>query len=107
MLKSSGDARGFASSDRPVASHQPHSPLASTDHAGRTERRSVMARSSGIERTQTPWPEELDAPEGAADEYSCPVCGIELEQSNFDTPERDYYCPFCSTRQTPSVVRAA
>lgn len=51
--------------------------------------------------------EELDAPEGAADEYSCPVCGIGLTQSNFDTPERDYYCPLCSTRQTPSVVRAA
>ena len=66
-----------------------------------------MARSSGIERTQTTWPEGLDAPEGAADEYSCPVCGIGLTQSNFDTPERDYYCPFCSTRQTPSVVRAA
>jgi rubredoxin len=47
---------------------------------------------------------ELDAWEGAADEYSCPVCGIELTRSNFDTPERDYYCPFCSTRQTPSVV---
>ena len=56
---------------------------------------------------QTIWPEELDAPEGPPDEYSCPVCGIELTQSNFDTPERDYYCPFCSTRQTPSVVRAA
>ena len=54
----------------------------------------------------TNWPEELDAPEGAADEYSCPVCGIGLTQSNFDTPESAYYCPFCSTRQTPSVVRA-
>ena len=48
---------------------------------------------------------ELDTSEGAADEYSCPVCGIELTRSNFVTPERDYYCPFCSTRQTPSVVR--
>ncbi len=42
-------------------------------------------------------------PEGEADEYFCPVCGIELAQSDFDTPERDYFCPFCSTRQTPSL----
>lgn len=39
-----------------------------------------------------------------ADEYFCPVCGIDLASSDFKTPERDYYCPFCSTRQTPSVV---
>jgi hypothetical protein len=53
------------------------------------------------------WLQELHAPEATADEYYCPVCGIELAQSNFDTPQRDYYCPFCSTRRTPSVVRAA
>jgi len=39
--------------------------------------------------------------------FFCPVCGIELEQTNFDTPERDYYCPFCSTQQTPSPVAVA
>jgi hypothetical protein len=33
--------------------------------------------------------------------FECPVCGIELVQSNFDTPAIDYYCPFCTTRQTP------
>jgi DNA-directed RNA polymerase subunit RPC12/RpoP len=38
------------------------------------------------------------------DEYFCPVCGEELSLSNFLTPERDYYCPYCATRQTPSVV---
>jgi hypothetical protein len=43
----------------------------------------------------------LYAPQETADEYSCPVCGIGLAQSNFDTPERDYYCPFCTTRQAP------
>ncbi len=32
-------------------------------------------------------------PEGEADEYFCPICGIGLAQSNFDTPEKDYYCP--------------
>lgn len=33
--------------------------------------------------------------------YFCPICGIELAQSDFDKPEVDYYCPFCSTRRTP------
>src|SRR4030067_1795634 len=39
--------------------------------------------------------------------FFCPVCGIELEHANFDTPERDYYCPFCSTQLTPSAVALA
>jgi hypothetical protein len=66
-----------------------------------------MERSSNSERTHATWLQELHVPEAPADEYSCPVCGIELAKANFDTPARDYYCPFCSTRQTPSVVRAA
>ncbi|HEY7754835.1 MAG TPA: hypothetical protein VID69_01255 [Actinomycetota bacterium] len=37
------------------------------------------------------------------EEYFCPVCGEELARSNFLTPERDYYCPYCATRQTPAV----
>lgn len=40
-------------------------------------------------------------------EFFCPVCGTDLERSNFETPERDYYCPYCSTRQTPSVVSSS
>jgi rubredoxin len=40
----------------------------------------------------------------ASDEYFCPVCGIGLAQSDFEKPEKDYYCPYCSTRQTPSVL---
>lgn len=40
-------------------------------------------------------------------EYFCPVCGEELVRSNFDTPERDYSCPYCSTRSTPSAVAVA
>jgi DNA-directed RNA polymerase subunit RPC12/RpoP len=40
----------------------------------------------------------------ALDEYFCPVCGAELSLSNFMTPERDYYCPYCATRQTPAVL---
>lgn len=39
--------------------------------------------------------------------FFCPVCGIELERSNYDTPERDYYCPFCSTQSMPSAVAVA
>ena len=35
-------------------------------------------------------------------EYQCPVCGIQLAKSNFDTPERDYFCPYCTSRQLPS-----
>jgi predicted RNA-binding Zn-ribbon protein involved in translation (DUF1610 family) len=66
-----------------------------------------MGRSRSPERAHTTWRQELHAPEESADEYSCPVCGIELARSNYETPERDYSCPFCSTRRTPSVVRAA
>ena len=66
-----------------------------------------MGRFSNAERTHDHLASGAPRSGSAADEYSCPVCGIELAQANFDTPERDYYCPFCSTRQTPSVVRAA
>lgn len=41
----------------------------------------------------------IDAP--AAWKYECPVCGVELARSNFDTPAGDYYCPVCTTRQIP------
>jgi Zn finger protein HypA/HybF involved in hydrogenase expression len=41
------------------------------------------------------------AVESRAWEYWCPVCGVELAQSNFDTPENDYYCPVCTSRQLP------
>ncbi len=37
--------------------------------------------------------------------YFCPVCGIGLEQSDFDKPLDDYYCPFCSTQLKPSRAR--
>ena len=37
-------------------------------------------------------------------EYFCPVCGVPLSLSDFQKPERDYYCPDCSTRQTPAIV---
>jgi rubredoxin len=41
----------------------------------------------------------------ANDEYFCPVCGIGLAQSDFEKPEKDYYCPYCSTRQTPLALQ--
>jgi len=42
-----------------------------------------------------------------ANEYFCPVCGIELAKSNFETPTRHYYCPYCSTQQRPTLVKAS
>jgi DNA-directed RNA polymerase subunit RPC12/RpoP len=49
-------------------------------------------------------PGDVIALEDVLDEYFCPVCGSELSLSNFLTPERDYYCPYCATRQTPAVL---
>jgi predicted RNA-binding Zn-ribbon protein involved in translation (DUF1610 family) len=63
-----------------------------------------MATSSGIDRAETTRLDELYASVGTTEEFSCPICGIELTRANFDTPERDYSCPFCGTRQTPSVL---
>jgi predicted RNA-binding Zn-ribbon protein involved in translation (DUF1610 family) len=36
--------------------------------------------------------------------YYCPICGIELSVSNYETPSGDYFCPYCSTDQRPSRV---
>ena len=38
------------------------------------------------------------------EEFFCPVCGVELTLADFERPENDYYCPYCSTRQTPALV---
>jgi rubredoxin len=46
----------------------------------------------------------MDGPAPNATVPFCPACGIGLSKSDFDTPEKDYYCPFCSTRQAPSVL---
>jgi len=43
-------------------------------------------------------------PSEAVIAYVCPVCGIELSRSDFDTPAADYYCPYCSSQQTPQQV---
>ena len=37
----------------------------------------------------------------AVDEYSCPVCGIALIQSDLDELEGEYFCPYCSTELRP------
>jgi hypothetical protein len=55
-------------------------------------------------RSSTASPEESSILADEADRYFCPVCGIELAKSDFDTPPKHYYCPYCSTRQTPSLV---
>ncbi len=43
----------------------------------------------------------IDTDEVGVWRYDCPVCGIELARSNFETPPIDYYCPVCTTRQLP------
>jgi hypothetical protein len=37
-------------------------------------------------------------------EYYCPICGIELVESNYETFDNDYFCPYCSTQQRASRV---
>ena len=48
---------------------------------------------------------QIDVPtqpvEGAF-EYFCPICGIELAKSNYESLAKDYFCPYCSTQQGPS-----
>ena len=36
--------------------------------------------------------------------YYCPICGIELSRSNYETFDKDYFCPYCSSQQRPSRV---
>jgi hypothetical protein len=48
--------------------------------------------------------DRLSIDDDDVDEYFCPVCGAELALANYLTPERDYYCPYCATRQTPAIV---
>jgi hypothetical protein len=52
---------------------------------------------------------QIDVPtrtiEGPFD-YYCPICGIQLVESNYESFDRDYFCPYCSTQQRPSRVPA-
>lgn len=41
---------------------------------------------------------------GEIGEFVCPVCRIGLARSDFEQGAGEYYCPFCSTRQTPTVA---
>lgn len=36
--------------------------------------------------------------------YFCPICGIPLEQFDFDKAPEDYSCPLCCSQQRPSRV---
>jgi DNA-directed RNA polymerase subunit RPC12/RpoP len=50
---------------------------------------------------------QIDVPMSSAEQaflYFCPICGIELSVSNYETPGSDYFCPYCSTDQRPSRV---
>jgi DNA-directed RNA polymerase subunit RPC12/RpoP len=50
---------------------------------------------------------QIDVPMSPAEQafqYFCPICGIELSVSNYETPGSDYFCPYCSTDQRPSRV---
>jgi rubredoxin len=44
----------------------------------------------------------LNTPGTVALSYFCPICGIDLELSDFQKTPEDYYCPFCGSQQTPS-----
>jgi rubredoxin len=44
----------------------------------------------------------LNASSGTVASYFCPICGIDLEVSDFERPPVDYYCPVCGSQQTPS-----
>lgn len=39
-------------------------------------------------------------------DYYCPMCGIGLARSNYETFDTSYFCPYCSTQQRPSRVPA-
>jgi uncharacterized Zn finger protein (UPF0148 family) len=39
-------------------------------------------------------------------DYYCPICGVELAESNYETFDAEYFCPVCSTQQRPSRVPA-
>ena len=42
--------------------------------------------------------------DSTAGRMACPICGIDLTVANYDTPDADYYCPYCSTPQGPSRI---
>ncbi|HEY3265225.1 MAG TPA: hypothetical protein VGK12_08715 [Actinomycetota bacterium] len=39
-------------------------------------------------------------------DYYCPVCGLELVESNYESLEAGYSCPGCGTQQRASRVPA-
>ena len=40
----------------------------------------------------------------ALEQYSCPVCGIALIDSDLDGPEGEYFCPYCSSDLRPAAM---
>jgi rubredoxin len=52
---------------------------------------------------------QIEVPTVAVDgpfDYYCPICGIELAKSNYETFDKYYFCPYCSTQQRASRVPA-
>ena len=52
---------------------------------------------------------QIEVPTRAFDgpfDYYCPICGIGLAKSNYETFDTSYFCPYCSTQQRPSRVPA-
>jgi predicted RNA-binding Zn-ribbon protein involved in translation (DUF1610 family) len=39
-------------------------------------------------------------------DFYCPICGVQLTGSNYDSFDAEYFCPVCSTRQRPSRAPA-
>ena len=39
-------------------------------------------------------------------DYHCPICGVELAESDYETFDPDYYCPSCGTQHRASRAPA-
>jgi predicted RNA-binding Zn-ribbon protein involved in translation (DUF1610 family) len=45
-------------------------------------------------------------PDAVAFEYYCPVCGVDLAESNYEAFDAEYFCPVCASQLRPSRVPA-
>ena len=39
-------------------------------------------------------------------DYYCPICGVELAESNYEAFDAEYSCPGCGTQQRASRAKA-
>jgi len=47
----------------------------------------------------------IPTPRDAFD-YYCPICGVDLSESDFNRFDAEYFCPLCSSQQRPSRALA-